>query len=167
MVIIMFSKGEKVVYGSTGVCVIEDICEKELIRNKKRQYYVLKPLFKQNNVIYAPVSDGKVFMRPVMTAKEAEELIAKIPEIEERGSERVFSKEDYRTEFLPHECADLVMLTSIIYKKRKTAAENKKKLGFVDEKYMRLAEDLLFGELSIALDIPYDSVKDYIKERIK
>ncbi len=163
----MFSKGEKVVYGSTGVCVIEDICEKELIRNQKRQYYVLKPLFQQNNVIYAPLTDGKVVMRPVMTAKEADELIAKIPEIKEKGSERDFSKEDYRTEFLPHECTDLVMLTSVIYEKRKAAAENKKKLGFMDEKYMRLAEDLLFGELSVALDIPFDSVKDYIKEQIK
>lgn len=163
----MFLKGEKVVYGSTGVCVIEDICEKELIRNQKREYYVLKPLFQQNNVIYAPLTDGKVVMRPVMTAKEADELIAKIPEIKKKGSGRDFSKEDYRTEFLPHECTDLVMLTSVIYEKRKAAAENKKKLGFMDEKYMRLAEDLLFGELSVALDIPYDSVKDYIKEKIK
>ena len=163
----MFSKGEKVVYGSTGVCVIEDICEKELIRNQKKMYYVLKPIFQQNNVIYAPVNDGKVAMRPVLTAREAEELIARIPEIKEETTERDYSKEDYRTEFLPHKCADLVKLTSIIYEKRKTASQNNKKLGFMDEKYMRLAEELLFGELSVALDIPPEKVKDYIKERIK
>lgn len=56
----MFSKGEKIVYGSTGVCVIEDICEKELIRNQKKLYYILKPLFQQNNTIYAPYNDVRL-----------------------------------------------------------------------------------------------------------
>ena len=36
------------------------------------------------------------------------------------------------------------------------------KPGFVDEKYLLLAEKLLFGELSAALGIPFDEVKDYI-----
>ncbi len=162
----MFSKGEKIVYGSTGVCVIEDICEKELIRNQKKLYYILKPLFQQNNTIYAPYNDGKVFMRPVLTKAQADELIAKIPEIKEKGSPNL-SAEDYRNEFTSHKAVDLVKLTSLIYEKKKAAEENKKKLGFIDEKYMHLAEDLLFGELSVALDIPRDSVKDYIKEKIK
>ena len=75
----MFAKGEKIVYGSTVVCEVTDICEKELIRNQKRLYYVLKPLYQQNNIIYAPVENGKVFMRAVMSAAEADDLILKIP----------------------------------------------------------------------------------------
>ena len=37
----------------------------------------------------------------------------------------------------------------------------------MDEKYMRLAEGLLFGELAVVLGIPYDEVPKYIEEKIK
>ena len=41
----MFKKGDAVVYGQTGVCIIEDIVEKTLIKNEKKKYYLLKPVF--------------------------------------------------------------------------------------------------------------------------
>ena len=62
----MFQKGDKIVYGQTGVCIVEDVVEKALIKNEKKLYYLLKPLFQQNNVIYAPVDSDKVFMRHVI-----------------------------------------------------------------------------------------------------
>ena len=54
----------------------------------------------------------------------------------------------------------------IIYQKKRTAISLKKKLGFGDEKYMRLAENLLFGELACALDIAIEEVPGYIKAKI-
>ena len=117
--IFLFAKGEKIVYGSTVVCEVTDICEKELIRNQKRLYYVLKPLYQQNNIIYAPVENGKVFMRAVMSAAEADDLILKIPEIMEKNPVNNFTQEEYRAELSGHKCDDLIRLTSIIYEKRK------------------------------------------------
>ena len=35
----------------------------------------------------------------------------------------------------------------------------------VDERYMKQAERLLYGELSAALDIPYEEVQPYIARR--
>ena len=163
----MFEVGEKIVYGQTGVCVVEDVTEKELIRNQKRLYYVLKPMFQQNNTIYAPVDSDKVYMRPVMTAQEAEELIEKIPEIKQKVQKGELSVEDYRAELSSHRSVGLIELTAIIYEKKKTAQSQKKKLGFSDEKYMHLAENLLFGELSVALNIPYEEVSQYIENKIK
>jgi len=162
----MFEVGEKIVYGQTGVCVVEDVTEKELIRNQKRLYYVLKPMFQQNNTIYAPVDSDKVYMRSVMTAQEAEELIEKIPEIKQKVQKGELSVEDYRAELSSHRSVGLIELTAIIYEKKKTAQSQKKKLGFSDEKYMRLAENLLFGELSVALNIPYEEVSQYIENKI-
>ena len=46
------------------------------------------------------------------------------------------------------------------------AKANKKKLGFSEERYMQLAEELLFGELATALEIPYDEVMEYIEKRL-
>lgn len=162
----MFQKGDKIVYGQTGVCIVEDVVEKALIKNEKKLYYLLKPLFQQNNVIYAPVHSDKVFMRHVITKEQAEELISLIPDIKEQMGKSDLSPEEYRAELCTHDCRDLVELTAQIYEKKKTARALKKKLGFSDEKYMRLAENLLFGELSTALDIPIESVPDYIEQKI-
>lgn len=163
----MFEKGQKIVYGQTGVCLVEDITEKELIRNQKKQYYVLKPLFQQNNIIYAPVDSDKVFMRPVISAAEAEELIKRIPEIKSRIKCGELLPENYREVLQTHENSSLIELAGAIYEKKKAALANKKKLGFSDEKYMKLAESLLFGELSVALDIPFERVQGYIEEKLK
>ncbi len=163
----MFKIGDKIVYGQTGVCEITDICEKELIRNQKRQYYMLKPLFQQNNIIYAPCDSDKVFMRYVISKKEANGLIDRIPDIKSALKSENYDTEKIKAEFASHNCDDLIGLTIKIYEKRQTARENKKKLGFSDEKYMHLAEELLFGELSVALDIPRNSVQEYIKSRLK
>ena len=42
-----------------------------------------------------------------------------------------------------------------------------KKIGMTDEKFLRRAEDLLFGELAVALDISRDAVRDYIGDRLQ
>ena len=161
----MFEIGEKVVYGNTGVCILEDIVQKEIIRNKKQEYYVLKPLYQQNNTIYAPVDSDKIFIRKVISKSEAEELIEKIPRITE---EMVVDNDPdmYRNALSSHDCKVLVAITAIIYQKKRTAISLKKKLGFGDEKYMRLAENLLFGELACALDIAIEEVPGYIKAKI-
>ena len=162
----MFKIGEKIVYGQTGVCVVDDICEKEILRKQKKTYYVLKPVFQQNNVIYAPVDSDKVFMRRIITREQADKLILQIPEIKKNLKSEAATPEDYRSWLESHECGDLIELTAKIYAKKEMAKENKKKLGFLDEKYMKLAEDLLFGELSVALEIPFDEVPQYIKQSL-
>ncbi len=161
----MLKVGEKVVYGKTGVCIVEGQCEKELIKNQKNLYYILKPESSENSTIYAPV-EGKVFIRPIMTKAEAEDLIQRIPEITENSADVELTKEQYEAMISTHNCEDLVGLTCRLYNKKKSAIENRKKPGFVDERYMALAEKLLFGELAAALEIEYDEVKPYIGEKL-
>ncbi|MBQ6848215.1 MAG: CarD family transcriptional regulator [Clostridia bacterium] len=162
----MLKIGEKVVYGKTGVCIVEGQCEKELVRNQKRQYFVLKPLGSDNNTIFAPVEGNRVFIRPIMTRQEADELILKIPEITEASADIELTREQYEAMISTHNCEDLVGLTFRLYHKKKFALENRKKPGFVDERYMALAEKLLFGELAAALEIPFEEVKAYIGKKL-
>ena len=148
----MFNKGDKVFYGQTGVCVVEDISEKTLTKNIKRLYYTLKPLYQQNNVIYAPVDSDKVFIRAIISKSEAKKLIETVPELckkvlDEQGGE------DYKEMLESHSCNELLELAVKIYSKKQGFKNTKKKLGFIDEKYLKRAEELLFGELAAALDI--------------
>lgn len=162
----MLRVGEKVVYGKTGVCIVEGQCEKEIIKHQKNLYYILKPVNSEHSTIYAPVNSSKVFVRPIMTKREAEELILKIPEITKTSADIELSREQYEAMIATHNCEDLVGLTFRLFNKKKEALENRKKAGFVDERYMALAEKLLFGELSAALEIPFDEVKTYIGEKL-
>lgn len=77
----MFQIGDKLVYGSTGVCLVEDITTVNLPGvDKNRLYYVLRPMY-QDGIIRTPVDNEKVFKRPVISRQEAEALIDMIPTV--------------------------------------------------------------------------------------
>ena len=163
----MFRTGELVLYGGTGVCRVEDIVQKEL-PDGTRDYYVLQPLY-QDCVISTPVNSTKVFIRSVITREQAEELIDKIPSVKAKAyHNRVLRQlaEHYEQSLKSHDCEDLVKLTMSIYAKKQDMIRQNRKFGAVDERFMKRAEELLFGELGAALGIDKDEVPDYIAARV-
>lgn len=165
----MYSIGDLIVYGSTGVCEIIDIKERSFNKKEKgRLYYILKPLY-QGCTISVPVDNTKVFMRPVITKEEADELIDMIPNMQvEAYHNRVLNQlaEHYNESLRTHDCSDLLELTMSIYAKKQYAEQQKRKFGVIDERYMKRAEELLFGELAAVLKIPKEEVPNYINVRI-
>ena len=70
----MYQIGEKIIYGSNGVCVIEGFKTLEVPHTmEEKVYYIIKPMFQECR-ISAPV-DTKMFMRPIISAEEAQALI--------------------------------------------------------------------------------------------
>jgi len=160
----MFQPGDWIVYGSCGVCRVEAVgamaCS---IAAPDRLYYTLQPLL-GTEVIYTPV-DTKVFMRPVLRRAQAQQLIEQIPSIrEEARMERSLTllKEHYEAYFASHTCEDLVQLIKSVYSKNQAARAQDRKLSQVDQKYKKRAEDLLHGELAVALGIEPEQVEEYI-----
>lgn len=167
----LFKTGDLIVYGQTGVCEVTDICEKQLTAGgEKRRYYKLRPLYSQNSVIFTPIDNQKVFMRSIISKEDAERLIDLIPEIKaspfNRNTQRDIT-EHYEEMLKSHSCRALIELTMSIYQKKCEAAEKKRKIGSIDERFMKRAEDLLFGELAAALKIEPESVQSYISSRIE
>ena len=164
----MFQPGQLLVYGSTGVCRVEEITAPNLTKaDRGRQYYLLKPLF-QDGVIYAPVDNEKISIRPVISREEAEALISLIPSIQKdpcRASSLQALAHHYQAVIHSHDCKDLLKLTVSIYAKRQQAEAQKRRLGAMDERYLKQAERLLHGELSAALGIPYEEVPAYIAKK--
>ena len=165
----MFQPGELVVYGATGVCRVESIQQPEphsALQGKT--CYLLKPLY-QDGVIYTPVDSQKVPIRPVISRQEAEDLIDLIPSIRAEayhGPTLQALAQHYQSAVRSHDCRDLLELMMSIYAKRRQAEAQKRRLGMVDERFMKQAERLLYGELSVALDIPFDQVEPYIARRV-
>lgn len=166
----MFEKGSLLIYDTTGVCRVEDIGTPAglPVANKDKKYYKLAPVF-GTGTIYIPV-DTRVFMRPVISREEAEELIRRIPEIREDICESHNQKvleDHYKASLMSHDCEDLVQLIKTVYAKKKNLERTGKKAGKTDTQYMKRAKALLHEELSVALGIPVEEVEDYIAKSVE
>ncbi|MEE0740682.1 MAG: CarD family transcriptional regulator [Emergencia sp.] len=165
----MYQINDLVMYGSIGVCKVTDITKPDFAgSDEEKLYYVLEPLY-QSGVIYAPVDNTKVFMRHVISEAEAIELIDTIPEIHteiyKNASMQQLTKY-YQSVIDTHRCLDLLKLTKSIHQKKMDALEHNRHLGQIDKKFMKRAEDLLFGEFAAALSISKEDVGDYIQNRL-
>lgn len=150
----MYEIGQLIVYGNEGVCRVEEIGTPKISGvDKHRDYYTLAPIYREGKV-FTPV-DSKVFMRPVITREEALALIDRIPqmtaEVYENSNLR-FLNEHYQQCIQNYTCADLLQLIKDVRAKRRQMTERGKKLGLVDERYMKRAEEMLHGELAVALN---------------
>ena len=77
----MFSIGEKVMYGGTGVCVVEEITSVKFSASQPgKPYYLLRPMY-QTGTIQTPADSGKIPIRPVMNRSEAEAVIDAMPSV--------------------------------------------------------------------------------------
>ena len=166
----MYSIGDKIMYGGTGVCIVQEITSVKLSSlDQPRAYYVLKPLY-QSGTIQIPVDNTKVPIRPVMTRSEAEQLVDGMPFVTASicyEKNLTALRNYYQQQLNTYDSRDLVRMAKSIYAKKKDAESRQKKIGMTDEKFLRRAEDLLFGELAVALDIGRDEVKDYISSRLQ
>ncbi len=165
----MYRVGDLVLYGSTGVCRVEEIKEQQFpTTGEVRLYYVLSPLY-ESCVISVPVDSDKVFIRPIISKEEAKQIIDKMPSTQAPVYHSRVSRElseHYETLLKSHDCDSLVELTMSIYTKKQSLLHQKRKFGAVDERFLKRAEDLLFGELAAALEIPRDQVQSYIASRL-
>ena len=163
----MYQPGDMIIYGSTGVCCVKEITTPDFEKDKSRQYYAMEPVY-QDGVIYTPV-DTKVFMRAVISKDEANALIDQIPTMQTEAYHNSVLREleeHYNVYLKSHDCADLLELGRSIYIKRQELLSQHRKFGAVDERFMKRAEDLLYGELAVALGIDKNQVESYIAERV-
>lgn len=165
----LYQVGDQIIYGSNGVCIIEEIKMIEVPHtDEEKAYYIIKPIYQECR-ISVPV-DTKMFIRPIISKEEALALIDSIPQIDAQPyfNTALRQLQDYYEKKLSsHDCADLIELTISLYRKKQQVLEQKRKFGAIDERYMKRAEDLLFGELSVVLDIPKNEVRSFISSRLE
>lgn len=160
----MYRPGDLVVYNGEGVCKIESVGSINMSGvSRDKVYYTIQPLYRDGK-IYVPVDNG-VYMRPVISPDQAHRLIKQLPgikgEICDTNNLRMLN-EHYQALLKSHDCEALFELIKAAYAKQKDNEAKGKKPGLVEERYLRRAEDILYGELAVALNIPKDTVCDYI-----
>ena len=113
--------------------------------------------------------DTKMFMRPIISREEALALIDGIPQVDAQPyyNTALRQLQDYYEKKIgTHSCADLIELTISLHRKKEQVLAQKRKFGAIDERYMKRAEELLFGELSVVLEIPKNEVRQFISNRL-
>lgn len=164
----MFEIGNYVVYGNTGICKIDDIKMMDAPgSNNKKQYYVLSPVSDHGGQSFLPVDNTRIVLRAVITKDEALTLIDQIPQIEEICLDNDKAREEKYKELAKQcSCESWVSIIKTIYLRKQERLAMGKKTTATDDRYFKLAEDSLYGELGFAMGIEKDEVQGFIKERI-
>ncbi|MDE7252893.1 MAG: CarD family transcriptional regulator [Acetatifactor sp.] len=165
----MFKKGEYVVSGNKGVCVVEDITTLDIAGvDKEREYYILKPVYMAGSTVYVPVDAADSSLRRVLSREEADRLIQGIPEIPLINiSNDKLLEQEYRGCMRTNDCAEWIRVIKTIYLRKQKRLEAGRKVTAVDAKYYRLAEDNLYGELAVSLQMQRGEVEDYITREME
>lgn len=165
----MFEEGTMVTYGSSGVCRIVGFTHMEIDGvDRKRLFYILQPAYNPGTTLYTPTDSQKTSIRPILTKEQAMELIQKIPRMETLWIENEKQREQsYKESIRKYDCEEWVRIIKTLYKRKRDRSGRGKKTTAVDEKYWKLAGDLLYGELACALEIERDQVERFINENVE
>lgn len=165
----MFSIGEYIVYGMNGVCRVEEIGPMNMSGvESDKIYYTLLPLYTKGSRVFTPVDNQKVVMRPVISKQEACQLIDDMPSIDE-----IEVVDDKRRELAYKEavkscdCRELIRIINTALKRKEERLAQGKKMSACDERYLKQAQDTLYGEFAISLKIEKGEVQDFITNRME
>lgn len=165
----LFETGEYVVYGHTGICQVTGVTTMKMdgVPND-RLYYVLHPESGNGGTIFTPVENPKVVLRRIMTKEEVEELLGDISGIEtlDIANEKL-REAKYKECMKSCDSRDLVKIIKTIYLRKKDRSYNGKKATATDERYLKMAEDSLYSEMSLLLGVPKSDMVSYIKNRLE
>lgn len=165
----MFEAGQLIVYGGTGVCKVDGIESREVPGSSDTKlYYTLQPVYEKRSMIYTPVNNKKVVMRPLISKYEANDLISKIGDMETLQEENMNVREKMYKKILyscdAESCTRIIKTLYIRKNERQSAG---KKVTANDAKYIHLTEDFLFGELALAMGVPKNEIRDVVTQEVE
>ncbi len=162
----MFEKGAYVVHGSNGVCRVESVGPLVGMGAGGKDYYTLTPLYSNGGKIFSPVDNMRIVMRPVLTKKEAQELLSRLSDLTELEVPDEKKREDaYKQAFYSGQCENLVRMLKAIHARGELRSAQGKRATASDERYMHMAEDCLFGELAVSFGISREEAKEEFVRR--
>lgn len=161
----MMEPGTLVMHETAGVCRIEG---ETTLDGLPGRYYVLCPLYLNDATFYTPKDSQRVKIRPVMTAQQAHALIEQLPEVRPVTFESLNDQKVRSTAILKSgDSYQLASLTKALYLEQQRRSRQGKRAAVNDATVLKKAENLLFGELATALELPLQEVPHYIEQHLK
>lgn len=151
----MYKVGDYLVY-KKDVCQVKDIIDKD-----NGKYYLLVPINDSSLKIQVSInSDG---IREIITKNEVDNLIKEIPNIKIIDCDDKAIEYEYRQILSTGTFIDLLKLIKTTYLRNKVRLDNKKKKNLRDSEYMEKAEQLLYPEIGIVLNLTFEEIKNMVE----
>ncbi len=159
----MFCVGQTVLYGSNGVCMVDDVTEKR-IGKTKMQYYVLKPLCNNTSTLFVPTANQQLVskMRRILTEDEAEAILRNLPPCGDWNDNKQERSEQFRAIITEGSCVELIRLIRLVRTHEQEQLAGGKRLHISDERFLKEAEKMICEEFSLVLHISRDEVLERI-----
>lgn len=155
----MFKVGSKIIYKGD-VCVVKEI---KLQYFHDTDYYFLSPMSDLSLTIKIPVDSSSSDIRDVISKDDALKLIYSIPNVPVIDALNEKNMENNYKELIKGRTyKGLIQVIKTTYLRNQTRLDNNKKTSEKDTTYLKKAEDKLYDELAVALDIPITDVKSKI-----
>ncbi len=165
----MFAIGNYVVYGSNGVCRIEEI-RRENFSGEDKDYYILTPTDDPKMVIYVPTDAPALTgqMRQLLSPEELTSLIRQsgTDDTLEWINDPRGRNEMFRQILQSGDRRLLFRMLRTIHQRREYQATQGRKLYAADELAFQRGEKLLHGEIAAILKIHPDEVQEYIRSQL-
>ncbi len=158
----MFQVGDYIVYGSNGICRVEEITHPDIEGSTPdKLYYVLVPEKTRDSRLFCPTDNNRVVLRSVITAEEAKALLEEVKEIEPLKIQSERQRDDtYKKAMKSCDLRQCVQMIKALLIRKEEREANGKKVTVTDERYMKLAEDGLYSELALAMGIDREEIKE-------
>ena len=161
----MFHVGDYIVYGSNGICRVEEITHPDIAGiDEDKLYYVLVPEKTRDSRLFCPTDNSRV-----ITADEAAALMEEVKEIEPLQVESERMRDDsYKKAMKSCDLRQCVKVIKALLIRKEERESHGKKVTVTDERYMKLAEEGLYSELSLVMGKDREEIKekflDYCKQ---
>lgn len=154
--------GDVILYYPSGICEITDVRE-ESFGGTAEEYYVLKPLYREDSTIYVPTDNERLTqkMRPLLSPDEARALLQAEPSGEpvwiEDSRER---SETYMRLLTQGDRPAAIGIIRLLTDHKAEVARIGHKFYASDEKVLSAARRMIGEELGYVLKLPQDEILD-------
>lgn len=164
----MYQAGDRVVYGIHGVCTVRAM-EERRVDHKKVRYLVLEPVEQEGATFLVPAENPAAMakLRPILTRQEVEDILqgAQVRQDNWIADENQ-RKQMYRELIVSGDREALLQMVATLHRHKKSQQAAGRKFHLCDENFLRDAQRLLNGELSLVLGITPGQVGEYVQKAL-
>lgn len=153
-VIFMFSVGQKVLYGSNGVCSVEGITVRHIGKNDI-EYYVLKPICSGTSTLFVPTANRTLCekIREVLSAEQIRSALGENAGDGEWIENKNLRNEHFKAVISRGDFGELIAMIRQIHAHGEEVSAHGKRLHASDERFLHEAEKMVCDEISLGLSI--------------
>lgn len=158
---LIFEKGQLVVHCRDGLATVSD----ETTLGDK-EYFIVRTLRGGGENIYVPKDRSESIIRPIMSEKKAEELIAYIRTVElEYNSNTKQRRDSLKRRLMSGDVNDIAYLYKQLYF-YKTQTDGSIKFGPVDLDMLNFASNNLLDEFAVVYKKDRNEIEDFIDKKL-